>query len=198
MRFAVNWDYRCPFARNAHEHLLAALDGGADWDVEMLAFSLNQVHVEEGDPPVWEDAEKASDLLAMEVGIAVRDGWSDSFRAVHWALFAARHDEGRDIRERDVIADVLRESGLDADAVLDEVASGRPRKTFREEHERTVAEHSAFGVPTFFAGGRAVFVRIMTRPGGDADLARRTIEHVVTLVEGSPDLNEFKQTTISR
>ena len=31
--FAVTWDYRCPFARNAHEHLAAALAGGADWEV---------------------------------------------------------------------------------------------------------------------------------------------------------------------
>ena len=29
MKFAVNWDYRCPFARNAHEHLVEGLDAGA-------------------------------------------------------------------------------------------------------------------------------------------------------------------------
>ena len=26
--FSVTWDYRCPFARNAHEHVLAGLDAG--------------------------------------------------------------------------------------------------------------------------------------------------------------------------
>ena len=26
--FAVNWDYRCPFARNAHEHVVAGLATG--------------------------------------------------------------------------------------------------------------------------------------------------------------------------
>jgi len=29
MRFGVNWDYRCPFARNLHEHLVLALSDGA-------------------------------------------------------------------------------------------------------------------------------------------------------------------------
>ena len=27
--FAVTWDYRCPFARNAHEHVLDGLAAGA-------------------------------------------------------------------------------------------------------------------------------------------------------------------------
>jgi len=57
LEFSVNWDYRCPFARNAHEHVMAALDAGADWDVTYVAFSLNQAHVEEGQHDVWDDPE---------------------------------------------------------------------------------------------------------------------------------------------
>jgi len=38
LTFAVTWDYRCPFARNAHEHVLTALDAGADWDVRFVPF----------------------------------------------------------------------------------------------------------------------------------------------------------------
>src|ERR1700678_362402 len=62
--FAVTYDYRCPFARNAHEHLVTALRSGADWDVDFVPFSLSQIHDEEGDVPVWEDPDRASDLLA--------------------------------------------------------------------------------------------------------------------------------------
>jgi len=56
--FSVNWDYRCPFARNAHEHLLAGLEAGADWDVQFLVFSLEQSHVVEGGTPVWEEPDR--------------------------------------------------------------------------------------------------------------------------------------------
>ena len=28
--FSVTWDYRCPFARNAHEHIVVGLDVGRD------------------------------------------------------------------------------------------------------------------------------------------------------------------------
>ena len=55
-----------------------------------------------------------------------------------------------------------------------------------------------FGVPTFIVGDQAVFVRLMTRPKGDAELARSTIEHVVQLIVDHPELNEFKHTSVRR
>lgn len=45
--FAVTWDYRCPFARNAVEHVLLGLEAGAPWEVRFAPFSLNQAHVRE-------------------------------------------------------------------------------------------------------------------------------------------------------
>ncbi len=43
-----------------------------------------------------------------------------------------------------------------------------------------------------------MFVRLMSRPQGDAALARRTVEGVLELCDRMPDLNEFKYTTLSR
>lgn len=196
--FAVSWDYRCPFARNAHEHLVAGLQAGAPWDVTFVPFSLNQAHVEEGDPDVWDDPTKADALLAMQVGIVVRDRFPEQFLAVHGALFRARHDEGRDIRQESVLREIVAEQGVDAGAVFTETADGWPLEQFRKEHEAAAGDHKVWGVPTFIAGDASVFVRLMTRPQGDADLAVKTIERVVDLVAGFPELNEFKHTSISR
>jgi hypothetical protein len=196
--FRVTWDYRCPFARNAHEHLIEALEAGAPWDVTFVPFDLAQTHVPEGGTPVWEDPEKADGLLAAAAAVVVRDHHPTQFLTLHRALFAARHDQARDLRQRDVVRDVLASAGLDADAVLAQVDEGVPQKQLRLEHEQAVATHGIWGVPTFVAGDRAVFVRLMSRPAGDADLARSTIEKVVRLVVDEPDLNEFKQTSISR
>ena len=196
--FAVTWDYRCPFARNAHEHLVEGLEAGADWDVTFVPFSLNQVHVEEGGTDVWDDPGARHSLLAMEVGIAVRDLQPDRFLAVHKALFRARHDEGRDLRERAVLEAVLAEQGADAASVMQAVDDGSALETFRKEHERSVADHSVFGVPTFITSGRAAFIRVMTRPQGDGALAIATIERVVDATANWADLNELKHTTISR
>jgi hypothetical protein len=195
--FAVTWDYRCPFARNAHEHVVAALQGGAGWDVRFVPFSLNQVHVEEGQPDVWDDPEKAPALLAMQAGIAVRDAFPDAFLPVHLDLFRARHDEARDIREEDVLRSVLARH-VDPDAVFAEIASGEPLKSFRREHEEVATSHAVFGVPTFIAGDEAVFVRVMHRPGEDREGGRRTVERILDLLTGWTDLNEFKRTRIPR
>ena len=58
--------------------------------------------------------------------------------------------------------------------------------------------HDVWGVPTFVVGDQATFVRLMHAPDGDTDLARRTVERLVDLVSGWPDLNEFKHTSIPR
>ena len=196
--FAVTYDYRCPFARNVHEHLAVALRAGAPWDVTFTPFSLSQAHVEEGGPAVWDDPDKASHLMAIEAGLVVRDRFPEHFLDVHVALFAARHDDGQDLRHEEVVRAVLAKADVDGDAVFAEVAAGWPRAAFRAAHEEAVTSHHVFGVPTFVRDDQAVFVRVMTRPGEDAALARRTIDGVLTLIEDHPDLNEFKHTTIAR
>ena len=71
--FEITYDYRCPFARNAHEHVLDALEAGAEWDVTFVPFSLGQVHVTEGQPDVWDDPDSETGLLALQASVVVRD-----------------------------------------------------------------------------------------------------------------------------
>jgi hypothetical protein len=195
--FAVTWDYRCPFARNAHEHLAVALADGADWDLTFLPFSLSQIHVPEGGTPVWDDPAKAHDLLALAAGVVVRDQYPDRFLDAHVALFAARHDEGLDLRLPGVVAGVLDGVGLPGDKVVAEIRASGAVQEIRRAHEQAVNELDVFGVPTFVVDDRAVFVRLMSRPQGDTALARRTIQGVLDLFDAMPDLNEFKHTSLS-
>jgi protein-disulfide isomerase len=196
--FAITWDYRCPFARNAHEYVLDAVEGGAPWDVRFVPFSLGQVHVEEGQPDIWERPDDDSGLLALQAGVAVRDRHPEQFHAVHRALFAARHDNGGDLRDRSVIEAALSEQGVDPKAVFAEIDAGWPLEVIRKEHEEVARDAHVWGVPTFITGDRAVFARLMDRPGGDSDKARRTVERVVELMDEFPELNEFKHTSIPR
>jgi hypothetical protein len=200
LSFGVTFDYLCPFARNASEHILCALDAGADWRVRFLPYSLTQCHVKEGEPAVWDRDEPnaASGILALQVGVAVRDRAPHRFAAVHRAIFAARHDHGANLKDADVLHEVVRDAGVDADAIFARVTSGEAMHVLRTEHETVVRDHNVWGVPTFIAADRAVFVRLMDRPNGDPGHARRTIERVLDLVVGVPNLHEFKETVLAR
>ena len=197
-RFAVTHDYLCPFARNAAEVVVRATDVGEPLDVGFRAFSLSQVHLEEDAPPVWQPgAEPASGVLALQWGLAVRDHLPGRFPAAHLALFAARHDHGRDLNDPEVLAEAVALAGVDPGEVEKLVASGGPAAALAADHTWAVDTSRVFGVPTFVTDRRAVFVRLMDRPGSAA-AARSTLERVLAMVEGWPDLNEFKATAIPR
>ncbi|MBK1783239.1 DsbA family protein [Prauserella cavernicola] len=200
LSFAVTWDYRCPFARNAHEHVLTGLAAGADWQVRFLPFSLGQAHVEEGQPSVWDKPGDDKGILALQAGVAVRDEFPGAFPAVHRALFAARHDEGLHLEDRAVVGRVLSGAGAPADAVFERVDSGAALETVRREHEEFAASHHVWGVPTFISGERAVFVRLMNRAPAGADPAPSVgaVERTLDLLDGWADLNEFKHTSLPR
>ncbi|MCI2417986.1 DsbA family protein [Saccharopolyspora sp. K220] len=198
--FAVTWDYRCPFARNAHEHLLTGLAAGADWQVRYLPFSLGQAHVEEGQPSVWEKPEQDTGIVALQVGVIVRDEFPEQFPAVHRGLFAARHDAGLHLEDRALLERVLVDHDIPVDAVFARIDDGAALEQVRAEHEQFVASHNVWGVPTFIADDQAVFVRLMNRAplGADPAPSIQAIERVVDLLTGWTDLNEFKHTSIPR
>jgi protein-disulfide isomerase len=189
---AVTYDYLCPFARNAHEAVVAALRDGSDLEVRFVPFSLEQAHVEEGQPPVWETPveQLRRGVRALAYGLAVRDEVPESFFDFHLAAFAARHDHGQKF-ETDVLDDVVASVGLDVEAVRKVVETGRPLEALAAEHTEAVDRWSVFGVPTFIDGDEAVFIRFMER--GRVDDLERALDLL-----GWNRLNEFKRTTIPR
>ncbi len=197
-KFSINFDYRCPFARNLNEHVVAALEEGAGYEVEFLPFNLSQVHIEEGEPSIWDDPDRAGDRLANEVGYIVSQQYADKFRKVHLDLFAIRHDRGASLRDRSEIAKVLSNHGIDADAVLSQVDEGTHAKRLREIHEDQAERLAVFGVPTVFDGERAAFVRVMKRPADSSEEPRDVVDRMLDQVFGHPEFNEVKHTRLER
>jgi predicted DsbA family dithiol-disulfide isomerase len=191
--FALAFDYLCPVAYNAHAAVVAALDAGEDLDVRFVPFSLEQDHVEPGEPAIWDRpaGERGTGATALLFGLAVRDHFPERFPAFHLAAFAARHDEARAIREESVMREVAASVGLDADAVAARAADPETLATLAREHTELVERYDVFGVPTFVADGVATFVRFMER--GRVDELLRVLD----LLDWT-GLNEFKRTRIPR
>jgi predicted DsbA family dithiol-disulfide isomerase len=190
---AVTFDYRCPFAYNGNAAVVAAQRAGSDIHFRFVPFSLDQIHVGESEPAMWDREPTAwgTGVLSLLYGIAVRDTFPDQFFDAHLALFSARHDQGLQINDEAVLRDAVASAGLDPDAVAEEAHSGRPLKTLATEHSEAVDRWSVFGVPTYIEGEEAVFVRFMER--GRVD----DLERMLELLQWSR-LNEFKRTRIAR
>ena len=193
--FDLSYDYRCPFAKNIHLHVITALRAGADFSVRFVPWTLSQGYQEESEPDVWENPARDADLLALAASVSVRDHQPELFLEAHEALFLARHVDGVRLSTLDEVTVVLDKVGVDVHRVHDDLATRRPYGVIGasfHEFER----YEAFGVPTFVVNGAATFVRYMTAPSDDAKESIRVIESLVTLMELEPELNEFKHTQV--
>jgi predicted DsbA family dithiol-disulfide isomerase len=193
--FEVSFDYRCPFAKNIHLHVVHALREGADFDVTFVPWTLSQGHRIEGAPDVWSDPAYDADLLSLAAGVSVRDQQADLFLEAHEALFRARHEQGVRLVTLEEIAGVLAPLGVDMDMVRADIDSRRPHEVIAESYQDH-ARYEAFGVPTFVVGSDATFVRYMTAPTGSGAQSAKIIDSIVSLIALEPELNEFKHTRL--
>lgn len=193
--FGLTFDYRCPFARLVHDHVVEGLRAGADWNVTFLPFCLGQAHVEEGELDMWDNPERDSGLLTLQLAISLRDQQSHALLDFHQAMFNYRHVNGGNLNDRAKITAIIESAGGDAAQAFADVESGRTLDVVREEHTKYVNSHQVWGTPTFVVDDKAVFVRLLDHAHGDAAVAKRTIDRILDDIDW-PILNEFKHTSI--
>jgi 2-hydroxychromene-2-carboxylate isomerase len=193
--FDLSYDYRCPFAKNIHLHVLKALEAGGDFDVNFVPWTLSQGSRDEGAPDVWNDPAFDGDHLALAVSVSIRDRQPDRFLAAHEALFRARHEQAIRLVTLDEIRDLLVPLGVDMTEVERDLESRRPHEVIGKSYEEFTT-YEAFGVPTFVVNGDATFVRYMTSPTDDGHASIAVIESLLTMMSRQSDLNEFKHTRL--
>lgn len=195
--FELSFDYRCPFAKNIHLHVVTALRAGAEFDVTFAPWSLSQGTRSDGAPDVWNDPARDADLISLAAAISVRDEQSPFFLDAHEALFRARHERAIRLVTLDEISNVLAPLGVDMAKVAADVASRRPHDVIAASHKE-FDHFEAFGVPTFVVNGDATFVRYMSEPSGDPAQSVELITTLLDMMTSRSDLNEFKHTRLPR
>ncbi len=193
--FSLSYDYRCPFAKNIHLHMVAALRAGAEFDVTFSPWTMSQGYRDSNAPDVWDDPLKDADLLALAVSTSVRDLQPESFLDVHEALFRGRHEKAIRLASWGDIEKALEGVAVDLDRVREDVASRRPHRVIGETF-REFEKVEAFGVPTFVVNADATFVRYMDPPGSDPSVSVELITSLLTLMTNRSALNEFKHTRV--
>ena len=196
--FSINYDYRCPFARNLNEHVVTALKSNPDFTVTFVPFNLSQVHVDEGDQPIWEDPDKSLDLLANEVGYIVSELFPEKFPQVHLGLFGIRHDLRKSLKDRAELGKVLDAHGIDESEVFQAIAQHTYSDQVRALHEDQVQRFEVFGVPTIFDDDKAAFVRIMNRPSESPEASKDLVLKIINQIFCCPEINELKHTRLDR
>jgi predicted DsbA family dithiol-disulfide isomerase len=193
--FLLSYDYRCPFAKNMHLHLIAAQRAGANYDVTFIPWTMSQGQKPEGALDVWADEKQDKVNLALTVSISVRDQQPEHFLDAHEALFRARHEQGLRLNDIDQLTEILSPLGVDMEAVRADLATRRPHQVLGEAYA-LMATYEAFGVPTFVVNHDATFVRYMKSPTDDPSASRAVIDTLLALMEHSVDINEFKHTKV--
>ncbi|NNN01349.1 MAG: protein-disulfide isomerase [Acidimicrobiaceae bacterium] len=193
--FEVSFDYRCPFAKNIHLHVITALRAGAEFDVVFAPWTLSQGHRVEGSADVWDNPDYDEDLVALAAGVSVRDLQPHLFLDAHEALFRARHERAIRLNTFEEVTHVLEPLGVDMAAVAQDISSRRPHQVIAQSHQR-YSNFEAFGVPTFIVGQDATFVRYMKPPSDDAQASIDLLDSLVNLMASQPELNEFKHTKL--
>jgi len=194
--FDLSFDYRCPFAKNLHLHVIEALRAGADFEVNFVPWTLSQGSRGDG-PDVWDDPAYDSDMLSLAAAVSVRDQQNEYFLDAHEALFRARHERAIRLVTLDEISNVLVPLGIDMARVAADVASRRPHEVIAASHKE-FERFEAFGVPTFVVNDDATFVRYMREPGDDPAKSVELITTLLALMTNRGDLNEFKHTQLPR
>ena len=193
--FELSYDYRCPFAKNIHLHMVAALKAGGDFDVTFVPWTMSQGYKQSGAPDVWDDPNKDAELLALAVSTSIRDQQPEKFLDAHDAMFRARHEKASRLVTIEEIEGVLAPLGVDMDAVKEDVTSRRPHAVIGESFKR-FAKVEAFGVPTFVVNNDATFVRYMHGPSEDGAASIKILESLLHLMANQSALNEFKHTKV--
>jgi DSBA-like thioredoxin domain len=194
--FQLSYDYRCPFAKNIHLHVVIALRAGADFDVTFVPWTMSQGYRVDGAPDVWDDPARDPEHLALAVSTSIRDLMPERFLDAHEALFRARHERAiRLVNDRE-ITEALEGLQLDLKPIYEDVASRRPHKVIGESF-REFEQYEAFGVPTFVVDGDATFVRYMNPPTDDPTASISVIESLISLMSNESALNEFKHTKVA-
>ena len=143
---------------------------------------------------IWEqpDGYPSRGLWAFRAAEAARNQGPAAYDRYRVALLRAKHEEGRDIADTEVLRDVADLEGLDLEQFEADLGDRELLTRIAADHSRAVQELDVFGTPTLvFGPGRAAYVKMLPPPPAEEALA--VFDAVRAVVADSPTVLEVKR-----
>lgn len=191
----VYFDYTCPWAWGGQMWLYQVQDElGDKLEINWRFFPLEQVNAKDADFKLWElpnDGSNAS-LRSYQAAHAARKQGDGAFRKFHAALFLKRHEEGRNLGQRQVLDAAATEAGLDLDTFRKDLESDEVFSVVNDDFTHGKTELGVFGTPTIvFENGQGAYLKVNFR-----DLPKDPVKfwgEFVPVVRDRPEAIEIKR-----
>lgn len=168
---------------------------GDGLQIRWHSFPLEQVNsIQDPEWKLWEqpDDYRSKSLWAFRAGEAARLQGPEAFQRYHLALLRARHEERRDIADREVLAQIAAEAGLDVVRFRRDLPDRSLLAKIGDDYNRGVQDHGVWGTPTLvFEGGRASYLKL--RPAPPPEDALALFNGLFDLIYGKPYVLEIKR-----
>lgn len=163
-------------------------------EINWKAFSLEQANQSEGsDWKVWDqpDDYPSKGLWAQRAAEAAKRQGNELFQAFHLNLLKARHEDRKDLNDRDMLSDVAKRSGLDTNLFQSHLSDRSVLESLAHDHSVAVDKYGVFGTPTFvFENGSSAFLKLLKPP---EDEAVNTFENLLELMQQRLYVGELKR-----
>ncbi len=169
---------------------------GSRLTIEWRYFSLEQANNQQGPHwKIWEQPEGyvSRGLPAFRAAEASRRQGVAAFDSFHIALLRARHEQRRDIADKNTLIEVAESVGLEMTRFQKDLSDGQLLAKLAEDHTFAVETLGIFGTPTLvFPGRQAVFLKMSPPPSPEECLP--TFINLRHLIEQTSCIQEIKRT----
>lgn len=193
----IYFDYRCPYVYNAAvwlERVKAGIE--PKLTINWKYFCLEQVNSQQGTRwKIWQQPESDScrGLNAFRAAEAARRQGEAAFSSLHTALLKAKHEQGRDITDINIINGVAESIGLEMTQFQKSLGDRGLLDRIAEDHTFAVETLGIFGTPTLvFSERQAIFVKMSSPPPPEENLS--VFVELRNLAERRRYIQEIKRT----
>jgi len=192
----VYFDYTCPWAWGGSvwlDQVQQAL-GEDGLEINWRIFPLEQVNAKDPGFKIWEQPNDgtSSTLRSFQGFWAAQQQGPELFRKFHFALYAKRHVDGRNLGQQTVLEAAATEAGLDLDKFREDLKSDAVFKKIEEDFTYGKGTLGVFGTPTIvFENNLGAYLKVNFRNLPSDPV--RFFEEFVATVRDRPEVIEIKR-----